>query len=163
MFFWNTRFSDDPLDVGYLISGSSAFSKTSLNIWKFMAHSIKEWKLTQRKPLEYKTEHQSTTSCSQCRTPRPNNKQEKNTNPIFSTQNYHLTQLCTSELKKKKILSINLTKCKTYTNPWTNLQFSSVFQSCPTLWDTMNCSMLGLPVPYQEFIQTHVHWVRDAM
>ena len=28
-------FSDDPADVGNLISGSSAFSKTSLNIWKF--------------------------------------------------------------------------------------------------------------------------------
>ena len=32
-------FFDDPADVGYLISGSSAFSKTSLNIWKFMVHS----------------------------------------------------------------------------------------------------------------------------
>ena len=29
-------FFDDPTDVGNLISGSSAFSKTSLNIWKFM-------------------------------------------------------------------------------------------------------------------------------
>ena len=29
-------FFDDPADVGSLISGSSAFSKTSLNIWKFM-------------------------------------------------------------------------------------------------------------------------------
>ena len=28
-------FFDDPADVGSLISGSSAFSKTSLNIWKF--------------------------------------------------------------------------------------------------------------------------------
>ena len=28
-------FFDDPVDVGNLISGSSAFSKTSLNIWKF--------------------------------------------------------------------------------------------------------------------------------
>ena len=28
-------FFDDPMDVGNLISGSSAFSKTSLNIWKF--------------------------------------------------------------------------------------------------------------------------------
>ena len=28
----------DPMDVGNLISGSSAFSKTSLNIWKFMVH-----------------------------------------------------------------------------------------------------------------------------
>ena len=31
-------FLDDPSDVGNLISGSSAFSKTSLNIWKFMVH-----------------------------------------------------------------------------------------------------------------------------
>ena len=29
-------FCHDPADVGNLISGSSAFSKTSLNIWKFM-------------------------------------------------------------------------------------------------------------------------------
>ena len=29
-------FFDDPTDVGNLISGSSAFSKPSLNIWKFM-------------------------------------------------------------------------------------------------------------------------------
>ena len=28
-------FFDDPMDVGTLISGSSAFSKTRLNIWKF--------------------------------------------------------------------------------------------------------------------------------
>ena len=33
-------FSDDPADVGNLISGSSAFSKTSLNIWKFTAHVL---------------------------------------------------------------------------------------------------------------------------
>ena len=31
-------FSDDPVDVGNLISGSSAFSKFSLNIWKFVVH-----------------------------------------------------------------------------------------------------------------------------
>ena len=33
-------FLDDPVDVGNLISGSSAFSKTSLNIWKFMVHVL---------------------------------------------------------------------------------------------------------------------------
>jgi len=33
-------FFDDPLDVGNLISGSSAFSKSSLNIWKFMVHVL---------------------------------------------------------------------------------------------------------------------------
>ena len=31
-------FFDDPTDVGNLISGSFAFSKTSLNIWKFTVH-----------------------------------------------------------------------------------------------------------------------------
>ena len=33
-------FFDDPRDVGNLISGSSAFSKSSLNIWKFMIHIL---------------------------------------------------------------------------------------------------------------------------
>ena len=33
-------FFDDPADVGSLISGSSAFSKSSLNIWKFMVHVL---------------------------------------------------------------------------------------------------------------------------
>ena len=30
----------DPTDVGNLISGSSAFSKSSLNIWKFLVHVL---------------------------------------------------------------------------------------------------------------------------
>ena len=30
----------DPMDVGNLISGSSAFSKTGLNIWKFTVHAL---------------------------------------------------------------------------------------------------------------------------
>ena len=45
------------------------------------------------------------------------------------------------------------------------VQFSSVTQSCPTLYDSMNCSTPGLPVHHQllEFTQTHVHRVRDAI
>ena len=35
-------FLDDPMDVGNLISGSSAFSKSSLNTWKFTVHVL--WK-----------------------------------------------------------------------------------------------------------------------
>ena len=35
-----SRFFDDPVDVGNLISGSSAFSKTSLNICKFTVHVL---------------------------------------------------------------------------------------------------------------------------
>ena len=33
-------FFDDPTDVGSLISGFSAFSKTSMSIWKFMVHIL---------------------------------------------------------------------------------------------------------------------------
>ena len=33
-------FFDDPMDVGNLISGSSAFSKSRLNSWKFMVHIL---------------------------------------------------------------------------------------------------------------------------
>ena len=33
-------FSDDPVDVGNLISGSSAFFKSSFNIWKFTVHIL---------------------------------------------------------------------------------------------------------------------------
>ena len=33
-------FFDDPVDVGNLISGSSAFSKSSLKMWKFTVHIL---------------------------------------------------------------------------------------------------------------------------
>ena len=33
-------FFDDPTDVGNLISGSSAFLKSSLSVWKFMVHVL---------------------------------------------------------------------------------------------------------------------------
>ena len=46
-----------------------------------------------------------------------------------------------------------------------SVQFSSVAQSCPTLCDPMNHSTPGLPVHHQlqEFTQTHVHRVGDAI
>ena len=52
--------------------------------------------------------------------------------------------------------------------PWTArrlVQFSSVAQSCLTLWDPMNCGKPGCPVHHQllELAQTHVHWVGDAI
>ena len=38
--FWDSCFFNDPANFGSLISGSSSFSKTSLNIWKFMVHVL---------------------------------------------------------------------------------------------------------------------------
>ena len=44
-------------------------------------------------------------------------------------------------------------------------QYSSVAQSCPTLCNPIECSMLGFPVHHQllELVQTHVLWVSDAI
>ena len=52
-------FFDDPLDVGNLISGSSAFSKTNLNIWKFTVHVL-------LKPGLENFEHHFTSMSDEC-------------------------------------------------------------------------------------------------
>ena len=52
-------FFNDPSDVGNLISGSSAFSKFSLNIWKFMVH-------VQLKPGLENFEHYFTSVWDEC-------------------------------------------------------------------------------------------------
>ena len=46
-----------------------------------------------------------------------------------------------------------------------SVQFSSIVQSCPALYDPMDSSMPGLPVHHQlpEFTQTHVHCVNNAI
>ena len=40
VFLQRSCFFNDPTHVGNLISGSSAFSKSSLNIWKFSVHIL---------------------------------------------------------------------------------------------------------------------------
>ena len=52
-------FFDDPAGVKKLISGSSAFSKFSLNIWKFMVH-------VQLKPGLENSEHYFASLCDEC-------------------------------------------------------------------------------------------------
>ena len=60
MFFLELScFFDDPADAGNLISGSSAFSKTSLNIWKFTVHVL-------LKPGLENFEHYFTSVCCCC-------------------------------------------------------------------------------------------------
>ena len=49
----------DPVDVGNLISGSYAFSKTSLYIWKFLVHVL-------LKPGLENFEHYFATMCNEC-------------------------------------------------------------------------------------------------
>ena len=76
-------------------------------------------------------------------------------------------------VKAKQISTIGIyTHKKRKSNPNTiqkiviklQVQFSSVAQSCQTLWDPMDCSTSGVPVHHQlpELTQTHVHRVGDA-
>ena len=57
------------------------------------------------------------------------------------------------------------TMCCAVPFSWYLVQFCSVTQSCPTLWDPMDRSTPGFPVHHQllEFTQTHVHRVSDAI
>ena len=52
-----------------------------------------------------------------------------------------------------------------YNKIFSSVQFSSATQSCPTLWEPMDCRMPGFPVHHKlpELAQTHVHWVSDAI
>ena len=65
---------------------------------------------------------------------------------------------CSHEIKGHLLLR------RKVTTP-SSVQFSSIAQSCPTLCDSMNHSMPGLPVHHHlpEFTQIHVHRVSDAI
>ena len=63
MFFLELScFFNDPMDVGNLISDSSAFSKSSLNIWKFMVHVL-------LKPVLENFEHYFVSMWNECNCP----------------------------------------------------------------------------------------------
>ena len=66
------------------------------------------------------------------------------------------------KILKIKGLNYHLKICKIM---YSNFQFSSVAQSCPTLCYPMNCSTPGGPVHHQlpEFTQTHIYRVGDAI
>ena len=66
----------------------------------------------------------STTSSTLCSTPHLNDKQSKNTNPVISRQDYHLTQPCPSEEKKKNSAWISpYTKLTQTTGPTLGLMY----------------------------------------
>ena len=70
-------------------------------------------------------------------------------------------------LNQEEIENINMNRPFTSTGiePVISVQFSSVTQSCPTLYDPMNCSTPGLPIYHQlpELAHTHDLRVGDAI
>ena len=67
---------------------------------------------------------------------------------------------CSHEIRRWLLLGR-----KAMTNLGSLYPFSSVAQSCPTLWNPMDCSTPSFPVYHQllELAQAHVHWVGDAI
>ena len=69
--------------------------------------------------------------------------------------------------RKLAVFEASLGDCtlKLWSLPNWVVQFSSVAQSCLTLFDSIDCSMPGFPVYHQllELAQTHVHQVSDAI
>ena len=74
----------------------------------------------------------------------------------------HCSTISKSQMAQATQMSINgwINKLQYIHN-----QFSSVAQSCLTLYDPMDCSTPGFPVHHQllELIQTHVYWASDAI
>ena len=74
-----------------------------------------------------------------------------------SYKGYLIKQFCIIHLAYFKVFAITRNTIRNYLSFL--VQFSSVIQSCPTLCDPMNCSILGFPVLHYllEFAQVHVH------
>ena len=143
----------DTKDVGNWISGSSAFSKFNLNIWKFIVHVL-------LKPGLQNFEHYFTSVQGEC-----------NYAVVWTffviaflwdwNENLSFAVLWPL-LRFPNLLAYWV---KHFHSIIFSVQFSSVTQSCLTLCDPINCSTPGFPVHHQlpEFTQTHVHRVSDAI
>jgi len=114
-------FFNDPMNVGNLISGSSAFSKTSLNIWKFTVHVL-------LKPGSGEGQ-----KCKQKQAFSP----YLYSSGIFSV---YMQSCIRSEWWEFEQIMWNLTSALT------EFCCCCSAKSCPTLCDPMNCSTPGVPV-----------------
>ena len=79
-------------------------------------------------------------------------------------QSYWMFYCGVGQLRIEKIImDLSVKMCNVVLQSSTLL--SSVTQSCPTLFDSMDCSTTGSPVHHQfsELTQTHVHQVCDAI
>ena len=81
---------------------------------------------------------------------------KKNEKIPFEAMQMNLEIIILSEVSQRNTISYHL---------YMESKFSSVAQSCPTLCDTMDCSIPGFPVHYQlpEFAQIHAHQVGDGI
>ena len=105
--------------------------------------------------------HHPKTSSTLCKMPHLKNKQNKNTNRIISTQDYHLTQPCTSEEKQTNKTSAQISHYMNLkqTTGATISQFSFSVMFDSLRHDGLKHIRAPCLSPTPEFTQTHVHWV----
>ena len=157
------------LDVGNLISDSSAFSKTSLNIWKFLNILNICWSLAWRilsitllacemSAIVQEFEHSLAL---------PFFGIGMKTDLFQSCGHYWVFQICWRRGDHKRLQEIF------FSNRYVHYLDCCWFHGCVVvqslshvwLWDPLDCSMPGLPVPHHltEFAQVHVHCISDAV
>ena len=134
-------FFDDSADVGNVISGSSAFSKTSLNIWKFTVHIL-------LKPGLENFEHYFTSVWNDC-------------NRVVVWAFFGMAFLCFSidHIKSRSERGSGewlghfiswLSLCRMILS-WLGTSAAAAaaksLQSCPTLCDPIDSSPPGCPIP----------------
>ena len=153
-------FFNDPVDIGNLISGFSAFSKTSLNIWKFSVYVLLKLGLED-------FEHYFTSVCVSGRF-------------YFLGSKITVDSDCSHEIKTLGPWKESYDKPRQHIEkqryhfankgPYSqSYGFStycgSVAHLCPTLCDPMNCSIADFPVPHHlpKFAQALVHCMGDAI
>ena len=95
-------------------------------------------RLTQRKPLEYNTRHHPNTSSTLC------NKRNKNTNPIISRQDYHLTQPYPSEEKQTNKNSAQISPYKKLTTNLRRAETKRKKEFNPKAWENETSNTITL-------------------
>ena len=142
------------MDVGNLITGSSAFLKSSLNLYNFLVHVL-------LKPIlenfEYYFAEWGPREAFWWLQPPEG--------PWARLPSQAASRLLTLRNSARFGVSTSLQQRRESVVACCWVQIRSVAQSCSTLCDPMNRSTPGLPVHHQlpGFTQTHIHRVSDAI
>ena len=109
--FWGMCFNLTQCHNKLLVESSFLTRDQDLSLWSgnidskildYQRNSPREYQIvrTHTKDTTHSTQHHPNSSSTLCRTPHLNNKQNKNTKPLISRQDYHLTQPCPSGEKQ---------------------------------------------------------------
>ena len=131
-------FFDDPVDVGNLISGSSAFSKTILNVWKFTVHIL----LKPAATAAAKSRQSCLTLCE----PIDGSSIGSSVPGILQTRILEWVAISFSNAWKWKVKVKSLSRVRLLATPWT-----IAYQAPPSMGFSRQVYWSGLPLPLENF------------